>query len=582
MAVESLSQIDPTQTVGEAKGIRRLFKWLFSVHYPYADVLDRQRALVAVVIVVVLGATALIGGVGLRLILGESVLYTVPVGIAMAVVCSVLYIMIQRGRLRWASHGLMVALLTVAFAPELPTSVLKPLFTAFVLPVILAAFLLGTWPAFIAVFISTVMIAIVLYVHLPGFGTGLPAVNPDLVFETAYNFFVLLVTAALASRLSSILEGWARSAQRIARQLEAAEVVSETAATATSLSKLLNVVVERIRDAYGFYHAQVFLLDPERRMARLEASTGKAGEVLLARGHALPVGSQSVVGQCTYRGEPVVINDVLRSTIHRRNELLPLTRAELALPLVAGDRVIGALDVQSTTPNVFQPEDVRSLQAMANQLSSAIERARLLDELQARAAENQRLYEEAQSSLRQFEDLSRRMTREGWSDYLRARRLRGSLGYTLSGQQVQHDAGWTAPMRQAYQSESSVVIRQGQQAHIAALPLRVRGEVIGVLEIERGGNRPWTDDELEMAETLVDRLALAVENARLYEQATLSAEREQLVNRITQTVQQAGSIDDVLQTALAELGSVLGASRGVVQISPKVEQASSEQPDDGA
>jgi GAF domain-containing protein len=75
-----------------------------------------------------------------------------------------------------------------------------------------------------------------------------------------------------------------------------------------------------------------------------------------------------------------------------------------------------------------------------------------------------------------------------------------------------------------------------------------------------------------MAETLVDRLALAVENARLYEQATQASEREHVINRIAQDVQAAQTIDEILQSALTELGSVLGASRGVVQISPKVEQ----------
>ena len=68
---------------------------------------------------------------------------------------------------------------------------------------------------------------------------------------------------------------------------------------------------------------------------------------------------------------------------------------------------------------------------------------------------------------------------------------------------------------------------------------------------------------------MVDRLGLAVENARLYEQATLAAEREHVVNRIAQDVQEAESIDEILQGALTELSSVLGASRGIVQISPK-------------
>jgi GAF domain-containing protein len=326
--------------------------------------------------------------------------------------------------------------------------------------------------------------------------------------------------------------------------------------------------------AYGFYHAQVFLLDAENRMARLEASTGRAGQALLARGHALAVGSQSVVGQAAVQAEPVVVNDTAWSRIHSPNELLPDTRAELALPLLVEGRVIGIVDVQSTRPDVFQDDDVRSLQVLAAQLAAAVEKARLVDELQIRATENERLFEDAQRSLLQIEDLNRRLTREGWSDYLRARRTQSTLGYTLQGEDIRADGEWTAPMKQAYQGESSVVVRQDQSAQIAALPVRVRGEVIGVLEIERDGKRPWTDGELELIDTLVDRLALAVENARLYEQATEAVEREQLVNRIAQDVQEASSIDEVLQAALTELSEVLGASRGVVQISPKVQPVS--------
>jgi GAF domain-containing protein len=146
------------------------------------------------------------------------------------------------------------------------------------------------------------------------------------------------------------------------------------------------------------------------------------------------------------------------------------------------------------------------------------------------------------------------------------------MGFTLDGAAIERDANWSAPMRQAFAGEQSVVVTQDREAHIAAVPVRVRGEVIGVLEVQRGGDRPWTDEELDMAETLVERLALAVENARLYEQATQATEREQVINKITQDVQSATTIDEILQSALMELGQVLGASRGVVQISPKAEE----------
>jgi GAF domain-containing protein len=270
------------------------------------------------------------------------------------------------------------------------------------------------------------------------------------------------------------------------------------------------------------------------------------------------------------------VNDVSRSGTHRPNPLLPDTKGELALPLLVGDDIIGALDVQSTEIGSFRPDDVRALEIVAGQLATAVEKTRLVTRFGALAEERRTLLEETQTNLRQIEELNRRLTREGWRDYLRSRRERGAMGYTIFDGSVERDDNWTASMRQAYQGERSVVITKERQAHIAALPVRVRGEVIGVLEFERGGEHAWTDDDLNLAQALVDRLAIALDNARLFEQAYTTAHREQLLSEITQSVQMSESVEDLLQAALAELGHALGASRGVVQISPKREKEAEE------
>src|SRR5690606_29537317 len=218
---------------------------------------------------------------------------------------------------------------------------------------------------------------------------------------------------------------------------------------------------------------------------------------------------------------PVVVNNTSASSIHRPNELLPDTRAELALPLLVGGAVIGALDAQSTQAGAFQPHDVRSLEIMAAQLAAAIDKARLVDTLQARVAENERLVEETRSALAQLDELNRRLTREGWHDYLSVRH-RETLGYTLDGDAVREDASWTPVMEQAAASVEAPVVSQMNGMHTVALPLMVRGEVIGVLEFERRGGRGWSSAELELAGQLVERLAQAVESARLYEQARLA------------------------------------------------------------
>lgn len=569
---------EPTQLRSRPlRPFRRVYDWLFGFGHRYADPLDQQRAQALAAMCLIFGIMGAFGIVGLALLFPG----VIPEGLIIpnfvfAALYLVLYWLVQRGQLRLASFLFVIVAQIVPAVQSVPHGFMQPeaVTISFAVPVLTAALLLGPSWALVTAVTSTVCIGVLTYLQISQQAVDLSLlsiISHGRVIVSFMVVFLLGVVALFAWLSASSLYRWAFDAQRRARQLEAAAVISETAATAPNVNVLLNLVAERIRAAYGFYHAQVFLVDREGRLARLEASTGRAGEALLARGHALPVGSQSVVGQCTYHGEPVVVNDTSRSATHRPNELLPDTRAELALPLLIGSEVIGAIDVQSTEPDVFQPEDIRSLQIMTSQLATTVEKARLVDELQTRAAENQRLLEEAQQNLRQIEELSRRMTREGWSDYLRARRIRGTLGYTLHDTEVRQDSSWTAPMRQAYQGERSVVIEQAQQAHIAAVPLRVRGEVIGVLEIERDGDHPWTDAELEMAETLVERLSLAVENARLFEQATLAAEREHIVNEIAQSVQEAETIDQVLQSALAELSNVLGASRGIVQISPKAD-----------
>jgi signal transduction histidine kinase/CheY-like chemotaxis protein len=97
------------------------------------------------------------------------------------------------------------------------------------------------------------------------------------------------------------------------------------------------------------------------------------------RSHGLLVGSQSIIGQVTANGEPLVINDVTSQAgqlIHRPNPLLPLTAAEMGVPLKISERVIGALDVQASRLNAFGPEDVAVIQVLADQIAVAVDNAR--------------------------------------------------------------------------------------------------------------------------------------------------------------------------------------------------------------
>ncbi|HVN52818.1 MAG TPA: GAF domain-containing protein [Anaerolineaceae bacterium] len=178
-------------------------------------------------------------------------------------------------------------------------------------------------------------------------------------------------------------------AQRRALELQtAAEIARDTSGT-LALDILLKRIVNMLCERFGFYHAAIFLLDETGSYAVVRESTGEAGVELKQRGHRLAVGSRSVIGTTTATAQPVVVNDVLQSEVHRFNPLLPETRAELGIPLKLGERVIGALDVQSTLVNSFHSDDVIVLQILADQIAVAIDNARAY-ELSQKAVEEMR------------------------------------------------------------------------------------------------------------------------------------------------------------------------------------------------
>jgi PAS domain S-box-containing protein len=189
------------------------------------------------------------------------------------------------------------------------------------------------------------------------------------------------------------------AAQRRAQLLAAAADIGRAATASLDLDTLLRTSVNLIRDRFGFYHASVFIIDPKTAMAVVRESTGEAGKALKARQHQLAVGSKSLVGQATVSREPVVVQDVTQDLTHFKNPLLPDTRAEAVLPLISADRVIGALDVQSTLPNAFATEDMAILATIADQLAVAIQNANLFDRT-ARQARRERLVGEITNKIR--------------------------------------------------------------------------------------------------------------------------------------------------------------------------------------
>jgi GAF domain-containing protein/HAMP domain-containing protein len=345
--------------------------------------------------------------------------------------------------------------------------------------------------------------------------------------------------------------------QQRSAQIQLASEVARDIATTTDLEKLLNQSVKLIRDRFNFYHTGIFLLDDSGEYAVLRAATGEAGRKMLVQNHKLRVGTVGIVGAATGKGEPHIALDVKADPTHYKNPLLPETQAEMALPLRIGQRVIGALDVQSREPNAFSDEDVTSLQTMADQLAVAIENARLIQQLNQSVTELERAYGH--------------YTHSAWGEI--ARREPGGYGFRYHNLNVQ-PTNITNPEALKALRENRIVLErvlepdiEGAELGAIAVPIQLRGQVIGVLNVRVQGSEVQAQTRL-LVEEAASRLALVLENARLLEEAQRQAEQEALLGQVASRVRSSLDIDAVMQTAAREVAYALGLSEVVVQLAP--------------
>jgi GAF domain-containing protein/anti-sigma regulatory factor (Ser/Thr protein kinase) len=172
-----------------------------------------------------------------------------------------------------------------------------------------------------------------------------------------------------------------RQAERRSRLLKAANRVGKEVTSILDLEKLLPQTVNIICEAYGLYYAGVFLLDENSEYAVLRSGYGKAGKAMVAEGHKLKVGTDSMIGACVAMGEARIALDVGEERVHFKNPHLPHTRSEMALPLIYGGRTLGAVTIQSSEERAFSDDDITTLLTMAEHLAVAINNANLIDEL---------------------------------------------------------------------------------------------------------------------------------------------------------------------------------------------------------
>jgi GAF domain-containing protein len=326
------------------------------------------------------------------------------------------------------------------------------------------------------------------------------------------------------------------------QQFEAVAKVSSESVNIRSVPLLLETTVNAISEYFGYYHAGIFLTDEEGEWALLSAASSAGGQQMLARRHRLRVGRQGIVGTVIKTGRPRIALDVGADAVWFDTPELPQTRSEIALPLKdSAGRVVGALDVQSREAQAFDEQDVEVLQLLADQVSVALQSARLL--------------ERTRSALEELSTLQQEETRQGWARV--ANRLR-TQAYEYDRVSVNPVLPMPTPSSLTEDSTQGTIVKDGNVPMLVE-PMRYRGQTLGVVALSDAG-RLWTAEEMDLVESVSDQIAVALENARLFEEAQRNARHQALLNYVLNA---AASTSVGPEEALGKIAGILAQGLGM-------------------
>lgn len=463
---------------------------------------------------------------------------------------------IYRGRLR--TSGLVVSLMIYTFSvlPVLLLASVDFYNSGYLVNIFLFLFATGLLNGQIGLFVAFI-------VSLATFLLDAGNAPASFVITFIAQLIGGVIVGALYLRIAvlSRSEGVAEATVERIKLAEITTRLTQLASQRLALKEALDVAVELILANYPqFYHVQVFLNDQNNVNARLVASSGEVGEKLLARHHSLAVGSVSVIGQTTLQNAPIIAYTDDPDAIYRPNDLLPETLLEIAFPLRIGDNVIGALDLQSKTRLTLSDEDLSSFQSLADSLALVMDNIRQFELSRQRVEENERLAEQARIALQEVQRLNKRLIGRAWSDYLREQREATAVDIDLVTREIVEDNTWTETLEEAVRA-NTVVVEKG----VVAVPLRVRGQIIGAMEFEVGSDT-ITQEDYALLQELSDRFGAAAENTRLVEQSQRVAQREALINVVSSRLQAMNNVEATLAETARSLSELIGAERVVIRL----------------
>lgn len=509
-------------------------------HQAITEPIQRQRVHLMTrltLVIFIAGAILVLGGLIFSLEAGWGIPYVALFSLA--------YALSRTRRAMWGAGLLVFGGIAVVLATlfALPDSANLPHIALFVLiPILFAMLLLPTK--------GTIWAAVSANVSLVLFFVFVPRAEIEQAFVSLMITFLVSVMASGAAFLRErdlYLIQQQMDRLRDAGQLRDSETrkilaiaeVGRAIAGTRNLNFLLRQVVDLIVERFEVHYVQLFLTEEASGNAALKAATGPAGSELVSQGYQIPPRSQSAVSRVMETGDAIIVSDIRADSTYQYSNLLPNTRSEIVLPLRTGGQVIGVLDIQSTDAEAFAATEVSGFQAMADQIAIAIE--------------NVRLYEHAQHDLQDIESLNRQLTGEAWHKFLAGRPSAFALGYETSERGIR-------PL------EVKEVSQEPRDDGTVTLPLKVRGETIGLLDLTPRSGREPDMETRAMLEAVAERVAMALDSTRLGDQSQHQAEREEILGRLSADLQATTDLNTILRVVSRTASRALETPTGFVHL----------------
>jgi GAF domain-containing protein len=366
----------------------------------------------------------------------------------------------------------------------------------------------------------TIGIIMILAIHV--FKTGLERANLQ----------VREIMSALQTERDSLESRVKDRTLELTRQtdmLKATSYIARQIASIQELDSLLSRAAEMIAEQFGYYHVGIFILNESKDQAILQASSSEIGRQMAQKQVRVDAKGDNAVSRAMVEHRPRIAYDIGEDAGWLKYPEMPNTRSQIALPLIMRDEATGILDIHSTEPKAFTPEDINVFTSLADHLAIAIENARLFNETRA--------------ILTQMEALTSARTEEAW----RARLRKKSFAYTYTPMGVRPEK------------------HDSSDAGATRVAIALRGVQIGAITLARKQGE-WSEDDLDLVKKIAGQVGLAADNLRLLEDAQAGSQRDQLLSTGSNRIRSALDMDTIVQTAVREFQRAMGLKEVEIRV----------------